>query len=87
MYLVCGEALIDCFLDADNAGGSMRFDARVGGSPFNVALGIARLGGTSSLLTGISADMFGAGTRTGKGDDPIFGSHPAPDYTGYGRPR
>jgi fructokinase len=59
MYLVCGEALIDCFLDTENSNGSLRFDARVGGSPFNVALGISRLGGEAALLTGISTDMFG----------------------------
>lgn len=59
MYLVCGEALIDCFLDAENGYGAMHLDARVGGSPFNVAIGIARLGGESSLLTGVSTDIFG----------------------------
>lgn len=59
MFLVCGEALFDCFLDSETDIGSVRFDARVGGSPFNVSIGIARLGGRSALLTGISTDMFG----------------------------
>lgn len=59
MYLVCGEALFDFFLDAENGPGEVRFDARAGGSPFNVAIGIARLGGRAALLTGISEDMLG----------------------------
>ena len=59
MYLVCGEALYDFFLDDEDASGAMRFDARVGGSPFNVAIGISRLGGKCGLLTGISTDMLG----------------------------
>ncbi len=59
MYLVCGEALFDFFLDAENGPGEVRFDARAGGSPFNVAIGVARLGGQAALLTGISEDMLG----------------------------
>jgi len=59
MYLVCGEALFDCFVDAEDDLGRFGFDARAGGSPFNVAVGIARLGGESALLTGVSTDMFG----------------------------
>jgi fructokinase len=59
MYLVSGEALIDCLIDTENYFRAMHFDARVGGSPFNVAIGIARFGGESSLLTGVSTDMFG----------------------------
>lgn len=59
MYLVCGEALYDVFLDAEDASGDLRLEARSGGSPFNVAIGIARLGGRSALLTGMSRDMLG----------------------------
>ena len=59
MYLVCGEALYDVFLDAEDASGDLRLEARPGGSPFNVAIGIARLGGRSALLTGMSRDMLG----------------------------
>lgn len=59
MFLVCGEALYDLFL-ADEAGnGRLSFDARPGGSPFNVAVGMARLGARAGLLTGISDDMLG----------------------------
>lgn len=55
--LVCGEALFDFFGDetADGYG----FDARVGGSPFNVAVGLARLGAASAFFTGLSTDFLG----------------------------
>lgn len=59
MYLVCGEALFDFFLDEGSDPGAVRFDARAGGSPFNVAIGVCRLGGQAALLTGISNDMLG----------------------------
>lgn len=42
MILVCGEALIDLFAAGDTAAG-VALDGRVGGSPFNVAIGLARL--------------------------------------------
>ena len=41
-FVVCGEALIDVFGGADNAQGLL-LDARIGGSPLNVAIGLARL--------------------------------------------
>ena len=60
MYLVCGEALFDVFLDEEGGDpGSLQFNARAGGSPFNVAIGIARLGGRAGLLTCIATDMLG----------------------------
>ena len=42
MFVVCGEALMDVFAAGDTPAG-MALDARVGGSPFNVAVGLARL--------------------------------------------
>ncbi len=60
MYLVCGEALFDVFIDGENNNvGSLRLEAHPGGSPFNVAIGIARLGGRAALLTGISRGTLG----------------------------
>lgn len=59
MYLICGEALFDLFMDEALEDGTIKFDARVGGSPFNVAIGMARLGTQSGLFTGISTDFFG----------------------------
>ena len=59
MFLVCGEALYDLFPEDNSGIGSVKFDARVGGSPFNVAIGLARLKVPAALLTGISSDMLG----------------------------
>ena len=59
MYLICGEALFDCFPAAESDDGALHFEARAGGSPFNVAIGLTRLGGEAALLTGISTDMLG----------------------------
>ncbi|MFT6772580.1 MAG: fructokinase [Paracoccaceae bacterium] len=58
MFVVCGEALLDLF--ADESGAGLSFRARIGGSPFNVAVGLARLGAASALMTGLSADRLGA---------------------------
>ena len=59
MILVCGEALIDLFVDAAEDK-EMPARAVAGGSPFNVAIGLARLGVDSAFLGGISRDRFGA---------------------------
>ena len=57
MFLVCGEALWDLFASEGDHG--VTFDARIGGSPFNVAVGLARLQQKSALLTGLSTDPMG----------------------------
>jgi fructokinase len=59
MILVCGEALIDLFVGPVE-GAEMPARAVAGGSPFNVAVGLARLGVGASFLGGISRDRFGA---------------------------
>lgn len=59
MFLICGEALFDVFFDAGEQTSTLRLDAHPGGSPFNVAKGISRLGGKSALLTGVSSDLWG----------------------------
>lgn len=62
MFLICGEALWDMFAVEDSAakdGCGLSFDARIGGSPFNVAVGLARLGQDAALLTGLSTDRLG----------------------------
>lgn len=61
MFVVCGEALFDVFIDNEAAmdATSLSFTARVGGSPFNVAVGLSRLERESALLTGVSTDFFG----------------------------
>lgn len=58
MIVVCGEALFDVFAVDDTPTG-MTLDARVGGSPFNVAVGLARLAQPVCLLTQISRGFLG----------------------------
>lgn len=58
MFLVCGEALMDVF-DGGGTDTGMALEARVGGSPFNVAVGLARLGQPVGFVGGISTDSFG----------------------------
>jgi len=59
MYLVCGEVLFDFFQDGPATNAAARYDARIGGSPFTVAMGLARLGTGAALLSGVSNDLFG----------------------------
>jgi len=56
--VVCGEALMDVFALADTATG-MALEARIGGSPFNVAVGLARLGQPVAFLGAIAKDFLG----------------------------
>ena len=58
MFLVCGEALMDVFAGGDTPTG-MTLDARVGGSPFNVAVGLARLAQPAALLGAVYSGFLG----------------------------
>ena len=58
MFVVCGEALFDVFAAGDTASG-MAMDARIGGSPFNVALGLARLEQPVSFFGALSSGFLG----------------------------
>ncbi|MDZ5455916.1 carbohydrate kinase family protein [Azohydromonas lata] len=58
MFMVCGEALMDVFGAGDSADG-VALDARVGGSPFNVARGLSRLGCETGFLSAVSTDFLG----------------------------
>lgn len=58
MIVVCGEALMDVFAGADTATG-MALEAQVGGSPFNVAVGLARLLQPAALFGALSRDFLG----------------------------
>ncbi|SCX71893.1 fructokinase [Pseudomonas sp. NFACC32-1] len=65
MFLVCGEALFDVFSE-DEVGGpvaQVNFKAIAGGSPFNVAVGLRRLGRESALFGGLSTDYLGRRLR------------------------
>ncbi len=58
MFVVCGEALMDVFAAGQTATGLM-LDARIGGSPFNVAVGLARLDQPVSFLGALSTGFLG----------------------------
>ena len=58
MMMVCGEALFDVFAGADTRTGLM-LDANVGGSPFNVAVGLARLGQRVGFFSAVSTGFAG----------------------------
>lgn len=58
MIMVCGEALMDVFMAGETPTG-MTLDARIGGSPFNVALGLARLGSQVDFLGAVSRGSLG----------------------------
>jgi fructokinase len=59
MIVSCGEALID-FVPARTTGGEPAYVPRPGGSPFNVALTVGRLGVRAGFLGSVSTDFFGA---------------------------
>ncbi|MEE2953394.1 MAG: carbohydrate kinase [Pseudomonadota bacterium] len=59
MYLSCGDSLFDVFADPETDVATIGLKGRVGGSPLNVALGLARLGHQSSFFTKLSSDIFG----------------------------
>lgn len=59
MILVCGEALIDLFVGAPSPIG-LSAEAVAGGSPFNVAIGLGRLGRPAAFLSTLSEDTFGS---------------------------
>jgi fructokinase len=56
MILISGEALIDLIPDAKRKNG---YDAVLGGSPFNVAIGLGRLGAPTGFVSRISKDPNG----------------------------
>ena len=58
MFVVCGEALMDVFATGDTAAG-VALDARVGGSPFNAAVGLARLGQPVAFFSAVSRGFLG----------------------------
>ena len=58
MIVSCGEALID-FLPQPAPGPGSAFAGFPGGSPFNVAIAIGRLGQPAGFFGGLSRDFFG----------------------------
>ncbi|MGD1035715.1 MAG: carbohydrate kinase [Roseiarcus sp.] len=68
MILISGEALIDLIPDPDKDG---RYDAVRGGSPYNVAIGLARLGAPTAFVSRISADANGEGLAAALARDGV----------------
>ncbi|PWV99955.1 fructokinase [Hoeflea marina] len=58
MIICCGEALID-MLPRRSTEGEAAFAPYAGGSVFNTAIALGRLGVTTGFFTGLSSDMFG----------------------------
>lgn len=56
MILISGEALVDLIPDREREGA---YDAVLGGSPFNVAIGLGRLGAPTAFVSRISKDANG----------------------------
>jgi fructokinase len=61
MYLICGEALYDVYVEPVPADGNRQVTlyAKAGGSPHNVAIGLARLGAPVALATEMATDTLG----------------------------
>lgn len=64
MILCCGEALID-FLPRQTASGATAYQPFCGGSVYNTAIALGRLGQPVGLFTGLSDDFFGDMLREG----------------------
>jgi len=64
MIVCCGEALID-FLPRATADGLACYQPFNGGSIFNTAIALGRLGQETGFFTGLSTDFFGDSLREG----------------------
>lgn len=60
MFVVGGESLIDLVQEPLGADGVIRMRAHQGGSPYNCAIALARLGHDTGFLCPISRDGFGS---------------------------
>ncbi len=70
MIVSCGEALID-FLPRQAADGTPVFAPFPGGSPFNVAIAMGRLGTPAGFFGGLSTDLFGESLRQSLHDSGV----------------
>lgn len=59
VFLSCGDALFDVFQSDHPTASSVNLNGHIGGSPLNVALGLARLGNPVGFLTANSTDALG----------------------------
>ncbi|MCB8838958.1 carbohydrate kinase [Aurantimonas sp. VKM B-3413] len=63
MFLSCGDCLFDLFASEGEDVAEVALGGRIGGSPLNVALGLARLGHPVGYFTKMSGDLFGRKIR------------------------
>ena len=63
VFLSCGDALFDLFAGPGGDIATVRLEGHVGGSPLNVAIGLARLGNRAGYFCKNSSDLFGARIR------------------------
>jgi fructokinase len=70
MIVVCGEALMDVF-DAGATATGNALDARIGGSPYNVALGLARLAQPVAFCGAVSTGFLGERLMRSLADEGI----------------
>lgn len=70
MFIVCGESLFDIFATGNTPGG-IAFDGRIGGSPFNVALGLARLAQPVGFFGGVGTGFAGERLMQALADEGI----------------
>lgn len=76
MYLICGEALFDFFsLEPGARTSELAYKAIAGGSPFNVAIGLRRLGSEAALFGGISSDLLGQRLRRVLAEEGVCGDY------------
>lgn len=59
VFISCGDALVDLFSQPASSQGDVSLAGHVGGSPLNVALGLARLGNQSAFFCKNSTDFIG----------------------------
>jgi len=70
MILCCGEALID-MIPTRSVKGPDGFVPHPGGSVFNTAIALGRLGVETGMLSGISTDLFGQKLMTALSDSHV----------------
>jgi len=70
MFIVCGEALFDVFSTGATPTG-LGFDGRIGGSPFNVAMGLSRMAQPAGFLGGVGTGFAGERLMQALADEGI----------------
>lgn len=70
MIVVSGEALMDVFAAGTTATG-LTLDARIGGSPLNVAIGLARLARPVAFFGGVSTGFLGERLMQALADEQV----------------